>query len=142
MATDISTEAIAVASANVTQHQLSNIEFRQSDWFTNLTDSCFDLILCNPPYVDSTDEGFIEGEIRYEPRLALDGGYQGMQSINTIIPAATQHLKPNGHLIIEHGYNQGESVRRLFSENRYFNTETIKDYSDFDRVSLACYPCH
>jgi len=140
MSTDISIEAIAVANANVTQHQLSNIEFRQSDWFSNLADSCFDLILCNPPYVDSTDEGFIDGEIRYEPRLALDGGYQGMQSINTIVPAATQHLKPNGYFIIEHGNNQGENVRRLFSANRYVNAETIKDFSGFDRVSFACYP--
>ena len=139
-ASDISQEALSVAKENALLHSVSKIRFHESDWFTGLKDQLFDLILCNPPYVDSHDNGFIEGEIRYEPRLALDGGHLGMQMINHIVPNAMQHLKQGGRLVMEHGYDQGESIRYLFVSNKFTEVKTRHDYAGLERISYAKTP--
>ncbi|MFQ5659225.1 MAG: peptide chain release factor N(5)-glutamine methyltransferase [Gammaproteobacteria bacterium] len=139
-ASDISSEALSIARTNACRHQVTDIGFIQSDWFSSLKGKVFDLILCNPPYVDSSDDGFLLGEIRFEPRIALDGGHFGMQSMNQIIPGALQHLQHEGYLLIEHGFEQGESVRCLFSANKFIGVTTIKDYAGLERVTLARCP--
>jgi release factor glutamine methyltransferase len=137
LAVDLSPEALAVSAANAITHEISNIHFLQSDWFSELAGRQFDLIVSNPPYVDSNDRGFIEGEIRYEPRLALDGGHQGMQAITHLIPAATHFLKPGGWLVLEHGYQQANTIQQLFTDIRYRNIHTRQDYAGLDRLSFA-----
>lgn len=140
ISSDISTEALAVAEANAKQQQLTNIEFKHSDWFSGLQGDCFDLILSNPPYIDSQYAGFINSSIRFEPRIALDGGYLGMQTINTIIPAACKHMNADAYLILEHGYNQADAVCRSLMDNKFVKARTAQDYAGLDRVSYARYP--
>ena len=137
MAADISDEALAVASKNALRHGIANIGFCLSDWFSALNGEVFDMVVCNPPYVGSDDKAFQNGELRHEPRVALDGGYLGMQMINHIIPVALDHLKQDAPLILEHGSEQGENVRRLFISSRYTSVETRCDYAGLERVSLA-----
>lgn len=140
LAVDLSQDALNVSIENADRHNIENVHFMQSDWFSELSGKQFDLIISNPPYVESDDSGFNQGEIRYEPRLALDGGYQGMQAIIHLIPAATHFLRPDGRLMLEHGYQQASMIQHLFSVNRYKDIHGQQDYAGHDRVSFAQWP--
>jgi len=137
IAADVSQEALALAQENAVRHGIENIEFRVSDWFSAFPGLEFDLVVTNPPYVDSRDQGFDTGEIRYEPRIALDGGYLGLKMFNHIIPSAREYLKPGAGLILEHGFDQGESIRYLFMTNKFVDVVTRTDYSGLERISIG-----
>lgn len=137
IAVDIVAESLQAAQANALRLGLSNIHFRLSDWFSGLRNQVFDVILCNPPYVDSRYHGFFDGEIGYEPRIALDGGHLGLEIINHIIPASTRHLSRGGYLILEHGYDQAGNVARLFSVNNFTEAGVMRDYAGHERISYA-----
>ena len=136
-ATDIVSDSLNIAQANAIEYQVRNISFRESDWFNGLSGEVFDYILCNPPYVDTNYSGFSESEIRFEPRIALDGGYLGIEVINHIIPAAAAHLKPGGYLILEHGFDQSVSINELLVINNFVEVCTRKDYTGKDRITYA-----
>jgi len=136
-ALDISTDALAVARENAARTGHTGIKFLCSDWFSELEGIRYDIIVCNPPYVESGNTGFIEGEIRYEPRLALDGGQHGLDACRRIIPAAREHLREKGCLILEHGYNQAGPVQYLLRFHRYGNIHTRQDYSGIERVTYG-----
>ena len=140
LAIDLSQEALAVAIGNALKHEIENVKFVQSDWFSKLRGRQFDLIIANPPYVESDDIGFSSGEIRHEPRLALDGGHHGMRAITHLVPAATHYLKPGARLILEHGYQQAESIRQLFAAQHYQDIHSRQDYAGLDRFSLGQWP--
>ena len=137
-AVDVVAESLAVAQANTNRQKISNIRFLQSDWFSGLPHTNFDIIVCNPPYVDAHYHGFTDGDIRFEPRIALDGGHQGLTVINHLIPASVRHLKYGGYLLLEHGYDQAPSIRHLFKLNHYTGIRTRCDYAGQERVSYAC----
>ena len=139
-ALDVSCEAIAIAKENAKVHQLENTEFIQSDWFSSLGKRQFDYIVSNPPYVEHDDHGFIEGEIRHEPRKALDGGQQGIQSISQIISQAPSFLRSGAWILIEHGYKQAEIIRQLFISKNYDDINCRQDYAGLDRLSFARWP--
>ncbi|MEX2524984.1 MAG: peptide chain release factor N(5)-glutamine methyltransferase [Gammaproteobacteria bacterium] len=136
-ATDISREALAVAYENANAAGLSNIAFMESDWFSELERQRYHLIVSNPPYVESNYGGFATGEIRFEPRLALDGGPAGLDAIRRIIPAARRRLHPGGWLLLEHGHQQAEDTRGLLLAARYSDPQTLQDMAGLDRVTLA-----
>ncbi len=138
-ATDVCLDALTTARVNAERHGLGNITFRRSDWFSAFTDEVFDLIVSNPPYVDSKDSGFTDGEIRFEPRIALDGGCFGMQIINHLISAAGRYLKHGAWMILEHGHDQAEDIRALFADNKFVEPRTVQDLAQLDRVSYARY---
>lgn len=140
IATDISHDTLATASENAYRHGLKNIQFKHSDWFSELDRYTFHIIVSNPPYVESGNHNLVESEIRYEPRLALDGGHQGLQAFTQIIPAAVRYLSANGCLLLEHGANQGEMVRRILKDNHYYDIQTINDYSGQERISFGYIP--
>lgn len=137
-AVDVVAESLTVAQANASRQRLSNIRFLQSDWFSDLPHAVFDIIVCNPPYVDARYRGFTDGDIRFEPRIALDGGHLGLTIINHLVPASIRHLKPGGYLLLEHGYDQAPSIQHLFKLNNYRNIRTRCDYAGQERVSYAC----
>lgn len=139
-ATDISREALALARQNALEAGLGQIRFLGSDWFCELEGQRFDVIACNPPYVESGYAGLIHDEIRFEPRLALDGGPAGLTAIQRIVPAAMRHIHPGGWLILEHGCRQAEAVRRLLLTNHYRESHTLQDLAGLDRVTLARTP--
>lgn len=139
-ATDLSLQALAVARENAARLRLPNLRFVQSDWFSGLRHQRFDIIVCNPPYVETGDPGFTSGEIRHEPRLALDGGRHGLDAYHRVIPEAVRHLSGKGHLLLEHGYTQGEPVRELLRHCRYLGITTLRDYAGHERITHASCP--
>jgi release factor glutamine methyltransferase len=139
-AADISVEALEVARENAARLAPGRVEFRQSDWLQDLGTHRFDLILCNPPYVAADDPAFTWGEIRFEPRLALDGGAGGLQALRIIIAASVRHVLPGGRLLLEHGATQGDAVRRLLLHAGYTEITTIADLAGLERVTAARLP--
>ena len=128
---DVSPEALAVAKKN---SQLNNIdvEIIKSNLFENIKEK-FDIIITNPPYIPSADCLKLEKEVKdYDPLLALDGGFDGLDIIRKIIKIAPDYLKKDGLIYMEYGIGQSEDIRVLF-EPYYDNIEIVKDYSGIDR---------
>ncbi|MEI2454100.1 peptide chain release factor N(5)-glutamine methyltransferase [Lysobacter firmicutimachus] len=140
VATDVSAAALAVAGANARALGLSNVVFRQGDWFAPLAGERFDLIASNPPYIEAGDPHLQQGDLRYEPAAALASGADGLDAIRVIAAAAASHLRPGGWLLIEHGWNQGPAVRDLLSAAGLVEAATERDLEGRDRVSLARMP--
>ena len=137
MATDYSEAALKVAKLNVDKNQLSNnIELLKSDWFSEIKNTKFDLIISNPPYISSKDP-HLDNNIRFEPRSALVAKDQGMHDIETIINNSISFLKSGGWLMIEHGYEQATQTQKLFSEFGYSKVDTISDYNNQPRLTLG-----
>ncbi len=139
-AVDLSTDALAVARENAAANGITDISFLQSDWFGNLRNRRFDAILCNPPYVDFPRSALPADEIRFEPRLALDGGHQGVDCIRIIISCSFRHINPGGFIIIEHAHDQGDFVRQQFRMNHYRDIITGRDYAGIERYTCALRP--
>jgi len=138
-ATDISRKALAVSAGNAERHGVaSRITFLEG----NLLDPVmgkFDVIVSNPPYIDSGDYARLSAEVRnFEPREALLAGEQGMDFYSAIIPQAACRLKPGGWLLLEIGDSQKENLNRLFQQsNAYQDLAFRKDYAGRWRVVKA-----
>jgi len=146
IATDVSEAALDVARENARLNGVGNAEFICSSWFKDLSESPltprerrgeaiapFDLIVSNPPYIAEGDAHLVA--LRYEPRLALTSGADGLDAIREIIRDAPAHLKAGGWLLLEHGHDQGAAVRALLIEAAFANVETRQDFGSNDRVS-------
>ena len=116
-ACDVSRAALRVAQRNAVRHGLQ-VSFVRSDWFAALGPARFDFLLCNPPYVPSADPHF-DGPLRFEPRLALDGGPDGLDAIRAILRAAAAKMRPGARLLMEHGHDQHDAVSALALEHNY-----------------------
>jgi release factor glutamine methyltransferase len=110
VASDTSAAALDVARANASTLGL-DVRFVQSDWLAELAGARFDLIVCNPPYVASGDRAF--AELAFEPRLALDGGSDGLDSLRAVLGSARAHLRGGGLLLLEHGHDQRVELLEL-----------------------------
>ncbi|WP_372766203.1 peptide chain release factor N(5)-glutamine methyltransferase [Pseudoalteromonas sp.] len=136
-AVDFKPEAVELAKQNKHSLQIENAEILQSDWFTALSDSQFDIIVSNPPYIAGQDPHLQQGDVRFEPLSALVAKKQGMADIEHIIKTSRKYLKAKGWLLIEHGYDQGQLVRDFFAKMAYKVISTEKDLGGNDRVTLA-----
>ena len=136
-ATDQSFAALEIAKQNAEKNQVSNIEFIQSDWFSNLENTQFDMIVSNPPYIKETDPHLKQGDVRFEPLSALTSGADGLNDIRTIIKNSLQHLKTKGALLIEHGYDQADAVCDLLKAAKFTNVSDFKDDNDNPRVATG-----
>ncbi|PID34466.1 MAG: protein-(glutamine-N5) methyltransferase, release factor-specific [Thiotrichales bacterium] len=140
-ACDISTAALAVAQDNAGQYQLNNINFLQSDWFSNIpTNQPFDLIISNPPYIADNDPHLNQGDVRFEPAGALVSGHDGLNDIKQLINQSVNYFKQDGILMFEHGYDQGEKTTALMRAAGYKDTRCIKDLAGHDRITLGQCP--
>ncbi len=137
MATDASEKALNVAKENAQNLGITNITFLRSNWLDALQDKCFDVIVSNPPYIEQNDAHLTQGDLRYEPITALASGHDGLDDIRQIISAAPKHLNPHGCLLLEHGYNQAESVAALLCDAGFSEIEMIKDLGGNNRVTLG-----
>lgn len=137
IATDISESALSVAENNAKKYFLKNIKFLLSNWFSKIRDQQFDYIVANPPYIDNQSKYLKIGDVRFEPQQALVSEDYGLADIKTITQQALSYLKPNGVLIFEHGYDQAESVRKIFKLNSFIDIETINDLSGIERITLG-----
>lgn len=135
-ATDISQEALDVARKNANSNNV-NIEFIESDLFDKLTERSFDIILSNPPYIETDIINILEKDVQAEPHLALDGGKDGLEFYKKILNEAHKHLKTNGYLMLEIGYNQGNAIINLEHKNlKLITKQPIKDLVGNDRVVI------
>jgi release factor glutamine methyltransferase len=137
IAVDASLAALNIARQNATHHQLGNIEFYQSDWFTAVPQSQFDLVISNPPYIAADDEHLQQGDVRFEPKTALIADQQGLSDIQLIADKARCYLKAQGHLLIEHGYNQAAQVQGIFNALAYEDVQSYQDLSGQFRVTYG-----
>ena len=137
VATDISTEALSIAAENARQHQITNIQFIESNWFEQLDRQYFDLIISNPPYIAEHDEHLSQGDVRFEPLSALASGETGLDDINRITAQSKKYLKPNGWLAFEHGYDQKQSVYDCFNHYQFQNITQLTDLSGLPRVTAG-----
>jgi release factor glutamine methyltransferase len=137
VATDISKSALKTARSNAHALALRNIHFLSGNWFTPLKNLSFELIICNPPYIDSCDPHLNQPELGYEPRQALVSKDHGLGNIKHIVKKAPLHLVRDGFLIIEHGYNQGASVRNLLEQRGFSAVSSHLDLSGHERASMA-----
>jgi len=134
VATDISEAALAVARRNAHEHGAA-VEFVRSAWFEALGSQEFDLIVSNPPYVAAGDAHLEQGDLRFEPRLALVGGEDGLACIHKVAAEARTRLRSGGWLILEHGYDQKARCLALFRELGYAH---VQDFDDLAQVPRAC----
>ena len=139
MATDISSEALAVARTNA-QRLKTPVEFREGSWFEPLTvtDGPFDMIVSNPPYIHAEDEHL--KALTFEPYRALTDEADGLRCLKAIIEGTPQFLKPQGYLLLEHGYDQGEVLRAMMEKMGFKEVKTVKDLGNNDRVTLGQWP--
>lgn len=137
-AVDASAPALLVAKSNAEALGVHNVELVLSDWFAEI-EGHFDVIVSNPPYIEAGDEHLLRGDVQYEPVSALVAGRQGMDDIDRICQQASSHLSPDGLLILEHGWNQGELVRACFHKHGFIQMETFQDLAGHDRVTKGRY---
>lgn len=134
-ATDVSDAALAVARNNASQHD-SSIEFLLGSLFTPVTGRRFDMVVSNPPYIPTADIESLDQEVRdYDPRTALDGGYDGLDIYRSLIPVAVEHLNQGGWLMVEVGVGQAIDVVQMFRQTgRYDEPFIAVDPGKIDRV--------
>ena len=138
-AVDISTKAISVAKLNAKNNNVENqITFVESDLFKELPKEKYDIIVSNPPYIKKEIIKSLDKEVQNEPKIALDGGYDGLDFYRKIINNADEFLKFKGYVCLEIGYDQKDDVLELFeSKGKYVEATCKKDLFDNDRVVIA-----
>ena len=141
-ACDFSNAALDIARHNASRHQINNIEFFQSDWFGSIPENKFRLIVSNPPYLAEDDEHLHSGDLRFEPQTALIANENGLSDIRNIAGTARQYLENGGHLLIEHGYQQQQTVQAIFKDFHYHNIKTHTDLSGQPRVTYGQWNNH
>ena len=133
-AVDRSPAALAIAQRNADLLN-ARVEFLASDWFDALAGRRFDLVVSNPPYIAAADPHLARGDVRFEPLSALAAGQDGLADLRRLIRGACAHLKPDGTLLLEHGYDQSEGVKALLRESGFGHPQSWADLSGILRIS-------
>jgi len=139
-AIDASSGALDIAKRNSNQLDLTQVDFRLSNWFSALEGERFNLIVSNPPYIEQQDTHLTQGDLRFEPMSALASGTDGLDDIRQIVNNCLLHLHPQGWLMLEHGYNQAHLVTDLMAQSGLIDITTIKDLGGNDRVTIGKNP--
>lgn len=138
VAVDASVEALRLAEENVAREQLGSfIELRPGDYFDALDPEAlvFDVIVTNPPYIPAPVIETLAVDVRdWEPRLALDGGPDGLRAYRAIVPAAPDHLKSGGFIAMEIGAEQGQSVTDMLRQHGFDDVGVARDLAGKDRI--------
>jgi release factor glutamine methyltransferase len=136
-AVEVSAGALAIARRNHERLGLTNLTLLQGDWYAPVAGRRFELIVSNPPYVRRRDPHLTRGDLRHEPRSALDGGPDGLISLSRIIAGAANHLSAGGLLIVEHGADQGQTVSELMERAGLVSIEGHRDLAKLARATTA-----
>lgn len=138
---DLSEKALAMAKKNAEKHLGENVTLLQSDLLTGVQGKKFSLLLSNPPYIVSRVIPGLDREVsEYEPKMALDGGEDGLVFYRRIAREAKAVLLPGARLYLEIGYDQGESVKDIFQKEGYEAVEVFPDLSGNPRVLRGIFP--
>lgn len=137
---DLIPQAVALAQRNAEHLNIRNVGFRQSCWFSALAGEQYAMIVSNPPYIDEHDPHLAQGDVRFEPLSALVAAERGLADLQTIIKEARQFILPGGWLLLEHGWQQGEAVRALFTNDSWQQVETCRDYGGNERLTVGKRP--
>ncbi|QDZ41450.1 peptide chain release factor N(5)-glutamine methyltransferase [Euhalothece natronophila Z-M001] len=142
-AVDQSSEALSIAQENARHLGLTNnLEFHLGSWFSplNSVQGKITVMVSNPPYIPTATLSQLQPEVaQHEPKIALDGGNDGLDAIRHLITTAPQFLQNDGLWVIEMGADQGELVKELLTQNsNYENIEIIKDLAGLPRFAVAC----
>lgn len=154
-ATDVSASALSVAEQNA-QAQGVSVRFLSGNWYDALARGAgtgardassagcqsreplpekFDLIVSNPPYIRADDSHLGQGDLRYEPAMALTDGGNGLTHLQTIIQGAANRLAPGGAVWVEHGWDQAAAVRQLLQDAGFRSVRSVKDLAQIERIS-------
>jgi release factor glutamine methyltransferase len=136
-AVERSPAALALARRNAARLRIA-LELLEGDWFAPVAGRRFDLVVSNPPYVASADPHL--AALAHEPRAALAAGPDGLDDLRRIIAAAPAHLVPGGHLLVEHGADQGPAVRGLLTAAGFGGVRTATDGAGRARVGMGTMP--
>jgi release factor glutamine methyltransferase len=134
-ATDASESALALARENASRLG-ARVTFAHGDWFAEV-EGDFDAVLSNPPYIAATDPHLGQGDLRFEPRAALVAGTTGLECLDAIGRLARARLRPNGLLLLEHGYDQGDAAVALLRSLGYRDVEDHHDLAGQPRLAQA-----
>ncbi len=135
-AIDASKKALKLAKINANLHQLTDrIKFFKRD-VDNFYNDKYDLVISNPPYIKKHKIKYL-GAINYEPKIALDGGLDGLEIMGKVISKSRNLLKNNGKLILEIGYDQKYKVINILKQNKFFINNIIKDYGNNVRCIVS-----
>lgn len=139
---DISDIPIKVANINKNNLKLPNVNFYKGDLFKAIgtlgLEKQFQIIVSNPPYISSEEIESLDITVKdFEPRIALDGGFDGLDFYKRITPESKRYLKDNGLLIYEIGYNQGKDVKDILIKEGFREVSILKDLQGLDRVVLG-----
>jgi release factor glutamine methyltransferase len=140
VATDISADALLLAKENAGRNKVAErIEFLQGDGFAALpTIPQFDLVISNPPYVPSAEILTLQPEVRdFDPRIALDGGVDGLEFYRLLASQAATFLKPDGKIMVEFGDGQAEAIQKIFEIEKWIVEAVKEDYSHRARILIA-----
>jgi len=132
-AVDHSAQVLGVARRNAS-HLGARVEFAVGDWYARVTGG-FDLIVANPPYVAAADPHL--AALGHEPWQALAAGIDGLDDLRRIVAGAAEHLNPGGCLAVEHGFDQGAGVRKLFAQAGFRGIETHRDLAGIERACVG-----
>ena len=139
LATDISLPALELAKLNAKHHK-AEITFAHSDWYKNLSDTKYNVIISNPPYIDIDDTELDQFVSRYEPKQAVISEKNGLHDLIKIINSAAIYLLSTGTLIVEHGSQQANIVKELFANANFNNINTHEDLAENPRCTTGiCY---
>ena len=141
-ASDISKQALCLAKQNCV-HLGAQLTLVQGNWFDTtpiFTQNYFDIIISNPPYIDKESPYLEQGDLRFEPRIALTDEKDGLAAYRVLSKEALHYLKPQGWLCVEHGYTQQTAIQHIFYEAGWINIECHKDYAGLDRLIAAQKP--
>lgn len=136
VAVEFNENAVALARRNSERLGLA-ITVHQGSWFAPLSGLKFEMLVSNPPYIDSADSHLLTGDVRFEPASALVASQAGMADLYHLITHAPHYLKDQGWLLLEHGWQQGALVRERLSQQGYQGIETWRDYGGNERITLA-----
>lgn len=136
-AAEVSLAALDVAKRNAEKHHVDTLRFYHSNWFADVPETLFDLIVSNPPYIAENDAHLSQGDLRFEPKISLSSAGQGLADISHIADHARNRLPTGGHLLVEHGYNQKMAVQTIFKKLGYDNVKTHDDLSGQPRVTYG-----
>jgi release factor glutamine methyltransferase len=134
---DASQAALAVARDNAVAFGARNVALLDGDWFAPLGGRRFDVIVSNPPYVAEADPHLGQGDLRFEPAIALRAGRDGLACIRHLVAHAASALNPGGWLLFEHGHDQGQTCRTLLRAAGYQEVQTLHDLADLPRICIG-----